>query len=133
MIQPRNEYVLIERIDPLQSGFIVIPEVAQETSLLGKVLAVGTGKREPSESYKMGVIWTPDENGIQQPSGGQWVEFPSHRRPVLYKPGDIVYFHSKWSDLSGSHYSADQLYDRNLHLIQEADVFLKVANAPDAN
>ena len=91
MITPRNEYVLIERIDPLQSGLITIPEVAQEKSLLGKVLAVGSGKREPSESYKMGVIWTPDENGIQQASGGQWVEFPSHLQADSVQPGDIVY------------------------------------------
>ena len=133
MIQPRNEYVLIERIEPLQSGMILIPEVAKEKSMLGKVLAVGSGKREPSESYKMGVIWTPDENGIQQASGGEWVEFPSHRKPILYQPGDIVYFNSRWSELAGTHESDDQLYNRNLHLVMENDIFLKVANAPNAN
>lgn len=108
MIEPRNEYVLIERIDPLEAGTIIIPEVAQEKSILGKVLAVGPGKL------------------IEGINGG-WV-----RKTPEVRPGDIVYFNSKWSEFSGSHYSDDQwMVDRNLHLVMEADIFLKVSDGPN--
>lgn len=109
MIEPRNEFVLVERIELPQSGLVVVPEVGQEKSILGKVLAVGPGKL------------------IEGINGG------SVRKTPEVKPGDIVYFNSKWSEFSGSHYSDDQLFDRNLHLVQEADIFLKVTNAKRAN
>jgi chaperonin GroES len=106
MIEPRNDYVLIERTEVPEAGRIIIPEVAKEKSILGQVLAVGPGKR---------------------------IEGTSNRRPMESKVGDIVFFNSKWSDFSGSHYSDDQLYDRNLHLVQEQDIFLKVGNARKPN
>ncbi len=103
-IQPRNDLVLIERMEGLPSGMIEIPDIAKERSILGKVLAVGPGKL------------------IEGINGG-WV-----RKKPEVRPGDIVYFNSKWSEFSGSHYVDDQLDDRNLHLVFEADIFLKVTN-----
>ena len=99
MILPRNDLVLIERIDTPPMGTIVVPDIAQEKSILGRVLAVGPGK-------------------LIEGVNGDMV-----RKPVEVKVGDVVYFNSKWSDFSGSHYSDDQLYDRNLHLVMEADIF----------
>lgn len=104
MILPRNDLVLIERIEEPQTGLIYIPDVAKEKSMKGRVLAVGPGK------YVEGV------NGNQV------------RRPVEAKVGEIWYFNSKWSDLSPTHYVDDQISDRKLHLVMEADLLLKVTN-----
>jgi len=41
MIQPRNDRVLIERLDEPQKGLIIAPQIAEEKSLKGKILAVG--------------------------------------------------------------------------------------------
>lgn len=100
MIEPLQDYVLIERIEEAPKGLIVIPDVAREKSIKGKVLAVGPGKRV---------------DGI--------------RKPVDVKVGELVLFNSKWSEFSSSHYADDQLRDRKLHLVMEADIFGKV-NAP---
>ena len=73
MIIPRNDYVLIERLESVtHSGLIVIPDVAKERSMTGKVIAVGPGKL------------------VEGVNGGQV------RKPVEVKPGDVVYFNSKW-------------------------------------
>lgn len=98
MIEPCHDYVLIERIETPQTGKIFIPEVAQEKSIKGKVLAVGPGKK--------------NERG--------------ERKLVEVQVGQIVYFNSKWSEFSGSHYADDQLQNRRLHLVMEGDIFLKV-------
>ena len=97
MIEPRNDFVLIERIEEPQRSVIIVPDIAKSLSIKGKVLAVGPGKR--------------DEDG--------------NVVPIEVKPGDIVLFHSKWSDLAGSHYAEDQLHIRNLHLVMEADIFAR--------
>ena len=102
-IEPRNEYVLIERLAKDEpSGAIVIPEVAKEKSIRGRVLAVGPGK------------WIEGING------------GSVRKTPEVKVGDIVLFNSKWSEFAGSHYSDDQLMDRKLHLVMENDIFCRV-------
>lgn len=105
MIQPLHDKVLIERMDVPGSSVIIVPEIAQERSMLGKVLAVGPGK------------WIEGINGGRV------------RRPVDVKPGQYVYFNSKWDDLSGTHYSEDKIRDKNLHLVMEADILLKVTDA----
>jgi co-chaperonin GroES (HSP10) len=133
MIKPRNDLVLIERIEKPQTGAIILPDVAKEKSILGKVLAVGPGKRVAGEWRKTGVTWAPDANGIQIASGGEWEWVSGERAAMAYRPGDIVFFNSKWSEFSGSHYSDDQLRDRNLHLVMQADIFLKVANGNRPN
>jgi len=110
VILPRNDLVLIERIDAPPTGVIVVPDIAQEKSILGKVLAVGPGK-------------------MIEGVNGDWV-----RRPPEVRVGDIVYFNSKWSEFAGSHYSDDQVaFDDHLHLVFEADIFLKVGHAKDAS
>ena len=108
MILPRNDYVLIERLESAPKGLIVIPDVAKERSMTGKVLAVGPGKL------------------VEGVNGNQV------RKPVEVKPGDVVYFNSKWDDLSGTHYSDDKIRDRRLHLVMEADVLLKVSDGNSA-
>ncbi len=135
MIQPRNDYVLIERIESRQqfAGLIAIPQVAKEKSILGKVLAIGPGKRTEGEWRRIGVHWAPNFEGIQIGAGGRWEWVPVQRNAVSYLPGDIVYFNSKWSEFAGSHYSDDQLHGRNLHLVMEADIFLKVSNGDRAD
>lgn len=97
MIEPRNDYVLLERIDEPYKGLIVIPDVAQEKGMKGRVLAVGPGK----------LI-----EGI--------------RKPVEAKVGELWYFNSKWSDLSPTHYVDDQISDRKLHLVMEGDLLLRI-------
>lgn len=102
MIEPRNDYVLIERLDAPQSGLIIIPDVAKEMSMKGRVLAVGPGK----------LI-----EGIC--------------KPVEAKVGELWYFNSKWSDLSPTHYVDDQISDRKLHLVMEADLLLRCNDGAD--
>ena len=106
-IQPRNDLVLIERLDDAPKSAIVIPEVAKERGLKGKVLAVGPGKLV--EGVNGGLV----------------------RKPVEVRPGDIVYFNSKWNEFAGSHFSGEEMIGTpaGLHLIYEADIFLKESNA----
>jgi chaperonin GroES len=103
MFQPLHDNILIQRIDVYQVGRILIPEVARTKSLKGKVLAVGPGK------------WVEGVNG-------------GHVRKTMdVQPGDMVIFNSRWNDIAGDH--EDEMpagSDPSLHLIQEADVFLKV-------
>ena len=102
MIEPRNDLVLVERMESVtQSGLIVIPDIAQEMNMLGKIIAVGPGKL------------------IEGINGGMV------RRPIEAKVGEIWYFNSKWNDLSPTHYADDQLSDRSLHLVMEADLLLR--------
>ena len=111
MILPRNDLVLIERIDEAYKGRIIFPEVAMEQGMRGMVLAVGPGK----------LVEGIDGNLV--------------RRPLDVQPGEIVYFNSKWSELSGTHYSADQPvnYDQKLHLVFEADIFCKANKVGNAD
>jgi len=104
-IHPRNDMVLIERLEEPQKGLIVTPDVAKVKGIKGKVLAVGPGKLV--KGVNPGMV----------------------RRPVDVKVGQIVYFNSKWDDLSGSHFSDDKLHDRKLHLVMEGDIFLKEDHA----
>jgi chaperonin GroES len=98
MIEPLRDMVLIERLpEPSKIGRIIVPDIAKEASLKGKVLAVGPGKREDGSVSRI---------------------------PLQVKPGDMVYFNSKWNDLSESHYDPDKPahYDARLHLILEGDI-----------
>lgn len=101
-IQPRNDYVLIRRIDKERHGSIIIPEVVQERGIAGIVEAVGPGKL------------------IEGINGGYV------RKPVAVKPGDMVLFNSKWNELGldGSHESNSYKWGHDLHLVQEADIFV---------
>lgn len=108
-LQPRNDYILVQRIEDAPRGTIIVPDVAKEKSIKGKVLAVGPGK------YIEGV------NGNQV------------RRPLEVKVGDTVFFNSRWNDFGADHYTTDlqtearyRIERERLHLVQEADVFLVV-------
>ena len=110
MILPRNDLVLIERLEVPPVGNIIVPDIAKEKSILGRVLAVGPGKL------------------IEGVNGG-WV-----RKTPEVNIGDIVYFNSKWSEFAGSHYAEDQIaFDDRLHLVFEADIFLKVGHGRNAS
>lgn len=92
MIQPRNDRVLIQRIDP-EPGLITLTDA--DKGLRGKVLAVGPGK----DGEKLCV-----------------------------EVGDTVLFNSKWNDFSSDHYEDLPLgADKQLHLVQEADIFAKIS------
>jgi chaperonin GroES len=79
-------------------GLIFLPEVSQEKNMLGKIIAVGPGKR--------------DEDGVRQ--------------PIEAKVGEVWYFNSKWNDLSPTHYSDDYLSKTKFHLVMEGDLLLRV-------
>lgn len=109
VIEPRNDYVLIQRIDEPLKGRIIAPEIAQEKGIKGRVLAVGPGK------------WIEGING------------GSVRRKPEVAIGDIVLFNSKWNDFAADHYSTEpQMEARHhverdkLHLVQIDDIFCKV-------
>lgn len=106
-IQPRNDLVLIERMDDTPKSAIIIPEIAKERGIKGKVRAVGPGKLV--EGVNGGLV----------------------RKPVDVKPGDIVYFNSKWNEFAGSHFTGEEMIGTpaGLHLIYEADIFCKVTHA----
>lgn len=100
-IQPMNDYILVQRYQEPQKGVIVRPDVSQEKSIKGKVLAVGPGKMVDGE-----------------------------RQPLDVKPGDVVLFNSTWNDFAGDHYTTSSYVEARtnaerdrLHLIKENDVF----------
>lgn len=102
-----NDYVLIQRIEEKPKGVIVAPDVAKEKGIKGKVLAVGPGK------------WVEGING----------DCLVRRKPEV-KPGDVVYFNSKWNDFAGDHYTTSSYVEARtnaerdkIHLVQEADIF----------
>ena len=110
-IKPMHDYVLIQRIEEKQEGLIIQPDIAKEKGIKGKVLAVGPGKL------------------IEGVNGGMV------RRPLDVKPGDVVLFNSKWNDFAGDHYTTSSYVEattnaerEKLHLVQEADIFLKLPN-----
>jgi len=77
-------------------GTIVMTDA--DKSLKGRVIAVGPGKK--------------DEDG----------ELIS----MEVKPGDLVYFNSRWHDL-GDDYQQHQWWDDpNVHLVQQADILGKI-------
>lgn len=43
-LQPLEDRIIVKPIEEKQEGLIVIPEIAKERSVYGKVLAIGPGK-----------------------------------------------------------------------------------------
>ena len=43
MLRPRNDLILIKRIDEAEEGTIVLPDTAKVDSNKGRVIAVGRG------------------------------------------------------------------------------------------
>lgn len=102
MIQPRNDYILIERIDSPPKSLIIVPDIAKEKGIIGIVRAVGPGK------------WIEGINGGYV------------RRTPEVKTGDMVLFNSRWNDLGSNHETVDYQFNERLHLVQEADIFVKL-------
>jgi len=119
VIQPRNDRVLIRRIDE-QKGPIVLTDAPK--GLKGTVLAIGPGKWHPGE------WWLKKNGGMDVPFKGVgfsdiWEWEPGWRQEPSVKPGDTVLFSSKWNDLAGDYYSDLPVgADPMIHLVQEADV-----------
>jgi len=130
-IEPRNDLVVIQRIDePIESkiGSIIVPQIAQEKGSRGRIVGTGPGKWILGEWRAMGGFWAADKNGIQWRYSYHYEWFPGYFRPMSFHTGDVVLFNSKWSELSGSHYDEDTpvKYDQGLHLVMEADIFCKL-------
>lgn len=97
LITPRNDRVLIERMEDVPRGTIFL--VDADKSMKGTVLAVGPGKK--------------DEDGEIQ--------------PLDVAPGDVVYFNSKWNDMGEQYQGEGPMqWPRNWHLVQEADIIGRV-------
>ena len=64
--------VLVERIEEKHNGVLIVPDVAKEKSMRGKILAVGPGKYRDGEFY-----------------------------PTEVEVGQVVIFNSKWDDMDG--------------------------------
>ena len=131
MIQPRNDRVLIRRIEEPEAkiGSIIVPDVAREKALKGEVLAVGPGKWEEGCWWKVRHTSTNIEADREHfkmttTPAYEWEWIEGHRVPPEVHPGQIVLFSSKWNDLSSTHYDDDKaaLFDPLLHLVQEADI-----------
>jgi co-chaperonin GroES (HSP10) len=123
VIQPRNDRVLIRRIEEPEAkiGSIVVPDVARSKAIKGEVLAVGPGKWIEGCWWK--VLKIIDINkSFDTAYFWDWV--PGYRETPEVKPGQIVLFNSHWNDLASTHYDDDKsaLFDPLLHLIQEADI-----------
>lgn len=108
MIQPRNDRVLIERLDEPQTGVIIRPEVASTKGIKGVVLSVGPGKWVPGEWWKIKGKW-------------EWIE--GYRQELQVKPGMKVLFNSRWHDLDANYEKSGYEQDGKLHLVQEADIY----------
>lgn len=122
MIQPRNDRVLIRRIEEPEQviGSIIVPDIAREKALKGEVIAVGPGRWEPGEYW-----WVKDYDVMTDSFVRKWEWVPGHRVSNWVHPGQVVYFSSKWNDLASTHYDDDKaaLFDPLLHLIQAADIY----------
>lgn len=95
--------------------------MARQKGILGKVIAVGPGKWIPGEWWK---VWKGRLNcDISKPDGYggkeyEWEWIDGYRQEILVRPGQTVYFNSRWNDV-------EQLPGAQ-HLIQEADIFCVV-------
>jgi co-chaperonin GroES (HSP10) len=107
-IKPRNDRVLIQRIDEPESGLIITDK---PKGIKGIVIAAGPGKWHEGEWWLI---------------KGEWKWFDAYREPLDVKPGMTVYFNSRWNDLA-SDYQTKHIpleFELNkLHLIQEADIY----------
>jgi len=111
-IQPRNDRVLIRRIDE-QKGLITLTDAPK--GLKGTVLAVGPGKwHEGDWEY----AWSMQLASFVLEWQSGWRQEPA------VKPGDTVFFNSKWNDFAKDYYDDLPLEaESTLHLVQEADIF----------
>jgi hypothetical protein len=106
MIEPRNDYLLVRRIE-MPQGLVTLTDA--DKSIYGEVIRIGPGRWIPGTWWKVKNKW-------------EW--FDGYRDLMRAHPGQKVLFNSKWNDLAADHYE-DLPYgaDAQLHLIQQADIF----------
>lgn len=95
-IQPLHSYIIVRRIEGPQEvsdGGILLPEIAREDSLVGDVVAVGTGRRGRR----------------------------GDRKRLEIKPGDRVMFTRRSGSGSGRYFDMRK-YGPDLVMIMEEDV-----------
>src|SRR5438128_11710242 len=98
MIQPQNDRVLIQRIEDVPRGTILLTD--RSKSIKGLVLAVGPGK------WIEGTWWKTRPRFISGVERGnidllsQWEWIPGHRERLAVKPGMKMRFNSQWNDLA---------------------------------
>lgn len=116
--EPRQDRILVQLLDQPNKSAIARPETAapEDSSRRGMVLKVGPGKWIEGYWRKTGVVWTPDENGIQQGIGGEPEWIAGHRQALNLHAGDEVII-GRWHDWS----SLDAGWGREIVLCQEAD------------
>jgi co-chaperonin GroES (HSP10) len=112
-VQPRNDRVLIRRIDEPEQrvGLIYVPQVAQKKAIKGEIIAVGPGRWIPGEWWKFYAPTVDDPDGC-----GHWEWIDGYFQVPVVKPGQFCYFGSRWDDSSGQ-------IGSEYHLVQEADIF----------
>jgi hypothetical protein len=132
-LKPRNDGVLVQRIDPKQ-GTIVLTDERRGSGVIpreGIVLAVGPGKWIPGEWWYF--RWEASSNSKTDP--GYWDWIPGHREQMEVKPGMRVIFNARWNDLAHQELKGTGCdlkgplerplsirFDPAIHLIQEADI-----------
>ena len=124
MIEPRNDYLLVRRAEAPQ-GLIIRPDIAQEKSLYGEVLAVGPGRWFPGQWWNVRKVVQDNFNGIPMSyATREWEWIPGHRQPPSVHVGQKILFNSKWNDFAANFEDDLPLgADARLHLIQEGDIF----------
>jgi hypothetical protein len=115
---PRNDRILVRLFRERNNSLILRPEIAalETSSRRGVILKAGPGKWIDGAWRKTGVLWCPDENGIQQSTGGEWEYIAGHRQPMMVRVGDEVII-GRWHDWS----SLEAGWGEEIALCQEAD------------
>jgi len=121
--QPRNDRVIIERLDMQPSRIITLTDVPK--GLKGRVIAAGPGKWIPGTWWKIGPNDFCPDHGDPIDCGCEYMWIPGHREEHPYKPGMLVLFNSKWDDFRNADFEREKPVGivENLHLVQVADIF----------
>lgn len=120
--QPRNDRVIIERLDAVTSGLIKLTD--QPKGLKGRIVAAGPGKWIEGTWWKVRLKpFTFDNPNAFSADGWEWI--PGHREEHPLKPGMTVLFNSKWDDFRNADFEREKPtgIPENLHMVQVADVF----------
>lgn len=130
-IRPLDEQVLIEPCASTARGAkvnlassIIIPEVAEEPSRTGKVLAVGLGKWVPGTWWKVRPRYTAGVERGNVDLLDQWEWIPGYRERMDVKPGDTVLF-PRYAGVEFVR-GEDAPEFVGLRLMKESDIILKI-------
>lgn len=130
---PRGEQVLIQPFPstprgaklhmPRNTPSIIIPEVAEEPSRTGTILAVGPGKWIPGEWWK-GLYKTERQIEGRPIWDIGWHWIPGHYERMEVKPGDTVLF-PRYAGVEFVR-GEDAPEFVGLRLMKESDIILKI-------